>query len=698
MFRASDGNKRSRYSPVTIAGPGAVCKVTLLVLIVAGAPAYAQSIQWDWDGISSQYWSVATNWNPQDVPDALNETATIGEAGIYTVELNISPTIQHLLITNPTATLDMWGSRTLTVTEWNGVTNYGTILADSSTSIVGAVINHGTYETPGGISSIVGPVTNEAVSPEGIRIRGPSSMELYGPVVTNNGTIHINYNGFTGIAPTYLHFKADTTLDGAGEVIMNRNSRLTSDVGITLTQGADHTIRGKGNLGARLVNEGTVRADDPSFYLTLDENPKTNYGTLVADADCRMDIFGAFLVTQGNDGMILADGGTINFRSTSTSTPLTIVGGSLGTLNGGTLHAASSDTQLIDVTLAGSLDVDFGAAVVVAGAGITNNGTIRVDPTATPSFTHFVFVEDGELSGAGELILGRGYYARLFVDDGLVGTNGVEHTIRGAGVLRGSFVNDGTIAPGMSIGQIDAFSPTTITQGSTGIFEFELAGTGTSEYDRMTGAAAYVLDGILRVSVVPPYVPSLGHAYTIISGSSVDGTFAAIEGAPPGAGLDWELTYTASTVVLSVVPCNLNITEQPQSRTVCRGTQVTMSVTATGAKGYQWRLGGDNIDGATDSTYFISYAQPLHSGNYDVVVTSQCGLITSANASLSVLDGGSGDVDGDGDVDGLDVQGFTMAMLAGGPVDAGYCAADMNGNGAVDEADIEAFVYWVMNQ
>lgn len=664
--------------------------------ILVNPPARGQSIQWEWDGLSSRYWSLVTNWNPQDVPDASNETATIGQAGTYAVELNVSTTIQHLLITNPAATLDMWSNRTLTVTEWNGVTNYGTILGDSATSIVGVLINYGTYESPGGINVIDGPITNEAVSPTGIRIRGPSSLGLYGPTVTNNGTIQINYNAYAGFDPTYLHFKADTLLDGTGELIMGKFAKLATDTGVTLTQGADHTLRGQGTMTAAVVNEGAIRADDPTNWLTLDSKPIANNGTIIADAGCRLDFFGAYEISQDADGQILADGGTVNFKSTSTVTPLTVTGGKLGTSNGGVILAAAGDTKLIDVTNLGILNVD--TAVVIAGGGITNDGTINVNPLEVPSFTHFVFVDNSELGGAGELILRRSFYSRLFVNAGFAGTNGVNHTIRGNGVIRGNLVNNGTIAPGMSIGLIDSLSPTTLTQGATGVIDIEVAGTSPSLYDRLTGPTSYVLDGKLRVSVLPPYVPALGHSYTIISGGSVSGTFAAIEGSSPGPGLDWALSYTSSTVVLSVVPCALEITEQPQTQTVCRGTLLSLSVTAPGATSYQWRLGGDEIEGATEPTLLVAaFALPLHTGIYDVIVSNSCDSLASDTASLFVYPGGSADTNGDGEVNGLDVQQFIDALLSPGSVDAGYCAADMNANGYVDISDLDGFAYYLLN-
>jgi hypothetical protein len=52
---------------------------------------------------------------------------------------------------------------------------------------------------------------------------------------------------------------------------------------------------------------------------------------------------------------------------------------------------------------------------------------------------------------------------------------------------------------------------------------------------------------------------------------------------------------------------------------------------------------------------------------------------------------GSGDVNGDGRVNGLDIQGFITALLDG-PTTPGYCAVDMNGDGEVTTADVPAFI------
>lgn len=109
---------------------------------------------------------------------------------------------------------------------------------------------------------------------------------------------------------------------------------------------------------------------------------------------------------------------------------------------------------------------------------------------------------------------------------------------------------------------------------------------------------------------------------------------------------DVVLTGPCGTVASNTVTLTVNavtaITQQPVSRSVCVGTAVTFSVTATGAGlTYQWRKNSVNIGGATNSSYIISNVVAGDAGNYDVVVTGTCGTVTSATASLTVTANGT---------------------------------------------------------
>ena len=81
------------------------------------------------------------------------------------------------------------------------------------------------------------------------------------------------------------------------------------------------------------------------------------------------------------------------------------------------------------------------------------------------------------------------------------------------------------------------------------------------------------------------------------------------------------------------------ITVQPQGGTVAVGSNVTLSVTATGTGTirYQWRFNSADLPGKTNAALTISNIQFPNSGTYTVVVTDDVGPVTSAPAVLTVI-------------------------------------------------------------
>lgn len=116
--------------------------------------------------------------------------------------------------------------------------------------------------------------------------------------------------------------------------------------------------------------------------------------------------------------------------------------------------------------------------------------------------------------------------------------------------------------------------------------------------------------------------------------SPVNGNISVVASNVCGSSAQRKLPVTGTLV----------ITQEPQATNVCQSDNTTLTVVAPGSGiSYQWRKDGidltDNSDfsGTTSSQLQIIGADSLNTGNYDVVVSSNCaGTLTSATASLTV--------------------------------------------------------------
>jgi hypothetical protein len=130
------------------------------------------------------------------------------------------------------------------------------------------------------------------------------------------------------------------------------------------------------------------------------------------------------------------------------------------------------------------------------------------------------------------------------------------------------------------------------------------------------------------------------------SGSSISGTFNNTTGALQTA------TYTVTpttngcagntfTITVTIKPATVIVTP-PADVTTCEGGSATFTVGATGLNlTYQWqkRVSGNNynnITGATSSTYTLSPVTAADANRYRVIVTGECGSVTSSFSNLTV--------------------------------------------------------------
>ncbi|GIV55367.1 MAG: hypothetical protein KatS3mg040_0135 [Candidatus Kapaibacterium sp.] len=96
------------------------------------------------------------------------------------------------------------------------------------------------------------------------------------------------------------------------------------------------------------------------------------------------------------------------------------------------------------------------------------------------------------------------------------------------------------------------------------------------------------------------------------------------------------VTSNAAQVTVTAKPV---ITAEPESKTVTRGSGVTLSVTASGdGLTYQWYHNNQAIPGATAASYSITNAQDSDTGTYYVTISNSCGSVTSRRVTITVTD------------------------------------------------------------
>lgn len=93
------------------------------------------------------------------------------------------------------------------------------------------------------------------------------------------------------------------------------------------------------------------------------------------------------------------------------------------------------------------------------------------------------------------------------------------------------------------------------------------------------------------------------------------------------------VTSNAATVTVNALPV---ITQQPTNQEITEGETLTLNVVATGATGYQWKKGEEDILDATTATYTKEGATAADSGSYTCVVTGAGGSVTSNAATVTV--------------------------------------------------------------
>lgn len=228
-----------------------------------------------------------------------------------------------------------------------------------------------------------------------------------------------------------------------------------------------------------------------------------------------LTVEGALTVTGGQlqvnadsvagDGTLTLTGGTV---TTSAGTFAVVDSG----VTGGTLQTSGSGKlQLNGATLTGT-QVANGAGGTLEILGTTRLGSLS-----------------GPMSNSGTLLLAAGA-TLILLDQGFVNAAGA--TLAGNGTLEaGTVTNEGTVAPGESLGTIGVTGA--FAQADGGQLSLEIGDAGQSDTLQVSGAAT--LDGTLALTTLAGATPASGQTHTLVTanggfvdGDSVTGLFDSV--------------------------------------------------------------------------------------------------------------------------------------------------------------------------
>jgi hypothetical protein len=174
---------------------------------------------------------------------------------------------------------------------------------------------------------------------------------------------------------------------------------------------------------------------------------------------------------------------------------------------------------------------------------IKNNGRIEVNGSSFNNSCNFCTAGDGVLViEAGGTFANNGscnFFGNL-TNNGTLINNGI---LTGQPSIAGNLSNNGTLAPGSSPGTYTVNGNYTSTSAS--VYNFEVQGTSTTQYDRLLVSGTVVLDGALNVTFLGGFTPATTHDLPIITGTSITGTFSNLS--VPNS---YTVIYTPTSVLL----------------------------------------------------------------------------------------------------------------------------------------------------
>jgi YVTN family beta-propeller protein/adhesin HecA-like repeat protein len=436
--------------------------------------------------------------------------------------------------------------------------------------------------------------------------------------INNTGLIQLN----AAANNTLLIAEGPVSLTGTGTVSLSSTpgqgtaALATANGAQTLTN-VGNILQGSGVIGWNglgVVNQGSINA---TGSVTLNPSSLTNQGLLEATGAGFLQV-STSVVNAG--GSIVANGAS---AAVQFANGITIQGGILNGVSGGFVGSSSGNVLNVDGT-ANAVSIPAGATYTVGNNSTTNifgtinnNGTVLLDATESNTVLNAasggasltgpgsVMMTNGpnmflgtSLLNAGNIILDSATFnvsaymqnAGLFqvtatgsassvsfgLNGGTAQVDGTLATSQGVSVSgTGTLSGNGTIISNVSMAGItqagDIPNPGILTVGINGVGNYTQGSAGSydvviggliagRQYSQLNTAGPVSLSGTLNVSLINDFVPSAGNQFAIMNAASLSGQFGTtnLPSLPPN--LSWNVSYSSTQVVLSVMSSQSNFT------------------------------------------------------------------------------------------------------------------------------------------
>lgn len=243
--------------------------------------------------------------------------------------------------------------------------------------------------------------------------------------------------------------------------------------------------------------------------------------------------------TFENEGRIIWTG-TGDIRGRASAKIINLSGGSIEIQNAEPFFFNAGDGGRPNLSNAGNLTKSVATGTTELQASFTNTGTVEVR-SGTLRFT------GGFTQTAGSTTLNGGNLS------GSVTLNFQGGSLSGPGTITANVSTAGQVNPGVSAGVLNVTG--NYTQTAAGSLNMEIGGlTAGSQHDQLTISGTATLAGILNLTRINNFTPSLGNTFVIVAyGSHGTSQFTTINGLNIGGGLRFQPIYNPTNLTLQVV-------------------------------------------------------------------------------------------------------------------------------------------------